>query len=217
MTGLLRNVAAAAAFGLLGAATAGAAPARVAGTIASIVGNALTITSDGKAEHVSVDSSTRIGVRTPADHAVLGNNAYIGVTATPQADGSLLASEVHVFAEAQRGTGEGHHPMGGPPGTTMTNATVKTVAAPPVKSSMTNATVAAASNGHGSRKLTLSYPGGAQTIVVPDSVPVVTTANGDLSALTPGAHVIVNGERGPDGTIAAARISVGANGSVPPI
>ena len=58
---------------------------------------------------------------------------------------------------------------------------------------------------------------GTQTIVVPDGVPVVTTSNGDRSALAVGVHVIVNGERAADGSIAAARVSVGANGSVPPV
>jgi hypothetical protein len=215
MDRLLQNIAV--AIVMLGASAALAAPARITGVIASANGAAIVVTADGgQRDNVQVDDKTRIGIRTPADHKILDNNAFVGVTATPQADGSLLASEVHVFPESMRGTGEGHHPMSGPPGTTMTNATVKTVNVRP-KSSMTNATVSGASHAAGVRRLTLTYPGGTQTIIVPDDVPVVTTSNGDRSALSVGAHVIVNGERAADGTIAAARVSVGANGSVPPI
>ena len=214
---LLRIVAAAWVLGLAFAGSALAAPARVLGTIAPVAGNAVTVKSaDGKSEEVDIDDHTRISVRTPAAHTILDNNAYVGVTATPQPDGTLLASEVHVFSAAQRGVGEGHHPMNGPPGTTMTNATVKSVSTRK-PSLMTNATVSAASKGNGSRRLTLTYPAGTQTIIVPDDVPVVTTANADRTALVSGAHVIVNGEQGADGHVMAARISVGAHGSVPPI
>jgi hypothetical protein len=216
MRHMLRIVAAAATLGLLGTAGAWAAPARIVGTVSAVEAHAVIVSADGKSERVDVDDKTRVSVRTPVPHSVLDNNAYVGVTATPQADGTLLASEVHVFADAQRGVGEGHHPMNGPPGTTMTNATVKAVNVQ-TKSSMTNATVSAASAGNGARRLTLTYPGGTQTIVVPDDVPVVTTRSGDLASLAIGAHVIVNGERAADGHVAAARISVGANGSVPPV
>ncbi len=217
MRHLLRVVAAATTLGLLATASAWAAPARIVGTVSAVEAHAVIVSADGKSERIDVDDKTRVSVRTPVPHSVLDNNAYVGVTATPQADGTLLASEVHVFAEAQRGVGEGHHPMNGQPsGTTMTNATVKAVNVQ-TKSSMTNATVSAASTGNGARRLTLTYPGGTQTIVVPDDAPVVTTRSGDLASLAIGAHVIINGERASDGHLAAARISVGANGSVPPV
>ena len=40
---------------------------------------------------------------------------YLGTTASKQPDGNFLASEVHVFSEDQRGTGEGHRPLGRTP------------------------------------------------------------------------------------------------------
>ncbi len=212
-----QRAAAALLSGLLACATAEAAPARIDGVIASANQDAYVVTTaQGRQERISIDDRTRISVRTPAAHSILDHGAYVGVTATPQADGTLLASEVHVFPETQRGVGEGHHPMNGLPGTTMTNAAVKsvTVRAHPMS---TNAAVAASTEVAGARQLTLTYPDGTQTIVVPDNVPVVTTATADRKALARGAHVIVNGERGADGAITAARISVGANGSVPPI
>ncbi len=46
----------------------------------------------------------------------------------PQADGSQRAIQIMIFAEVQRGTGEGHRPWDRP-NTTMTNATVDTTVA----------------------------------------------------------------------------------------
>ena len=59
-------------------------------------------------------------------HATLDEvkpGTFIGVGAMPQADGSQRAIRVTVFAESQRGLGEGHRPWDAP-GSTMTNATV---------------------------------------------------------------------------------------------
>ncbi len=53
---------------------------------------------------------------------------FIGVGAMPQPDGSQKAIRVMIFAEVQRGTGEGHRPWM-QPGSTMTNATVDTTVA----------------------------------------------------------------------------------------
>ncbi len=63
----------------------------------------------------------------------------------------------------------------------------------------------------------LAQARGEHTIVVPDSVPVVTTEPGNRSSLAPGAHVIVYSAPDADGKLTATRISVGRNGSVPPI
>jgi len=40
---------------------------------------------------------------------------------------------------------------------------------------------------------------------------------GDLSLLTPGAHVLVTATKQLDGTLSSDRVSVGKNGLVPPI
>ncbi|MCX7296420.1 MAG: hypothetical protein NTU64_05955, partial [Hyphomicrobiales bacterium] len=56
--------------------------------------------------------------------ADLKPGAFIGVGAMPQPDGSQRAIQVTVFAESQRGTGEGFRPWDRMPNSTMTNATV---------------------------------------------------------------------------------------------
>jgi hypothetical protein len=198
-------------------ATAAANPVKLVGTVAALQGADLTVTSpSGVAEHVQLADTARIGLRIPVDATAITANSFVGATAAPRADGTLVASEVHIFPESMRGTGEGHRPMDGPAGTTMTNATVTTVAAKP-QSTMTNATVGNVAKGAGSLTLTLEYKGGAQTIIVPDGTPIVMVESADRAALARGSHVIVYADRDPLGITVAQRVSVGKNGSVPPI
>jgi len=144
---------------------------------------------------------------------------FVGSTGMPQPDGTQKAIEVHIFPEAMRGTGEGHRSMATMPGSTMTNATVAGVSssAADTRGTMTNATVGSVGAAGQGRMLKLSYRGGEQTVFVSDKTPVVVVETGSRGSLTPGAHVIVYAQRDTTGDLAAQRISVGANGSVPPI
>ena len=54
-------------------------------------------------------------------------------------------------------------------------------------------------------------------ILVPDDVPIVSLEPSDRSLLQAGAHVIVVPTKGADGMLTASRISVGENGTVPPM
>jgi hypothetical protein len=175
-------------------------------------------TGSGQESSFALPDDARVSLRVPASLDAISQNSYVGATAAPRADGTLVASEVHIFPESRRGTGEGHYPMANLPGSTMTNATVSSVSSAPVaKNSMTNATVSKVDARGGGRMLHLTYKGGAQDILVPDDVPVVRAEEGDRSALTPGAHVIVYPTTNAKGALVASRISVGANGSIPPI
>jgi hypothetical protein len=104
-------------------------PQRVRGTIESVTGSTLVI-KQGEGPDVTVkltDNAQVFGV-VPATLADLKTGAFIGVGAMPQPDGSQKAIQVMIFAESQRGTGEGFRPWDRP-GTTMTNATVDTTVA----------------------------------------------------------------------------------------
>jgi hypothetical protein len=192
----------------------------IRGDVAAVEPSALRVKSPtGQVSTVRVPDDVRVNVRAPATLDAIKGGSYVGVTASRQPDGTLLASEVHIFPESMRGTGEGHRPMAALPGSTMTNATVARVspAKSATRSTMTNATVAKVGAAGNGRTLQLTYAGGEQTIVVPAGVPVVTTESGDRSSLSAGEHVIVTAQRDADGQLAASRISVGKNGSVPPI
>lgn len=148
---------------------------------------------------VRIGAGTRIVVNRPASLADIAAGAFIGTTAVEGADGRLRATEVHVFPEALRGTGEGHYPWGGQPATTMTNGSIRT---------MTNGSVAGASGTATGRVLDVSYAGGQARVEVGPEVPVVVITLADAGALQAGARVLVLGQAGGEGELAADMVAV---------
>ena len=207
-----------AAFALLFGGAVFAQPAPIVrGDVASIEGNVLRVTSpSGEKTTVRLADDFRVSLRVPATLDDIKPQTYVGATSTPGPNGTLIASEVHIFPEARRGAGEGHHPMSTMPGSTMTNATVQRIAGR-VPRTKTNGTVSEAGAANSGRTLTLRYKGGEQTVFVSDKTPIVRTEPGNRDLLKPGAHVIVYAKRGTNGDLVAERVSVGANGSVPPV
>jgi hypothetical protein len=112
----------------------------------------------------------------------------------PQADGSQKAVEVHIFAESQRGTGDGHRPgWPGAPNGTMTNG----AAGSPV-------------TGVDGLTVMVKYKDGEKKLFVTPSTPIVRYVIGNASSLKPGADFsIVAATKKPDGTYETARINVG--------
>ena len=122
---------------------------------------------------------------------------FIGVGAMPQADGSQHAIQVTIFAEAQRGTGEGHRPWTRP-GSTMTNATVDS----------TVAGVSGQSDGQ--------VQGRREENHRPARGHHPRLRGRQSSELKPGADIaIIGAVKKPDGTLEAARVNVGRDGIVP--
>lgn len=181
------------------------APRRLRAQIDSVDGQTVMLTTrEGEKIKLSLSPMASVTALVPAKLDEIKPNSYIGTAAMPQPDGTLIALEVHIFTEQQRGAGEGHRPWdGGTGGNTMTNATVSTV-------------VAAKNDARG-RMLTLTYPGGDKQVLVPDSVPVVAFAPGDRSLVKAGNHVLVQAVKTADGSYGADRITVGRDGLVPPM
>ena len=180
-----------------------AQPATIAvrGKIASLAGQELVVSSaDGDVKTILTDK-TVIRAETPIKLSEIGSGMYLGTTATKQADGTFLASEVHVFSEDQRGTGEGHRPLGSAPqsGATMTNANVEHVEDVEIKDVK-------------GRLVSLKYKDGAVKIVVPPNIPLVKRVRSDRSALKSGVEVSLQGAQTPDGALAATQITVRAEG-----
>lgn len=207
-----RIMGASAAFALLFAATIAEAqapatppaspPVRVRGTIDSVDGSTLNVTSrDGTKMVVKLaDNRIVLGV-VKASLSDVKQGGFVGIAAMPQPDGTQKAVEIHIFPEAMRGTGEGHRPWDLMPNSTMTNATVDSEVA--------------ISDG---QKLVLKYKDGEQTFIIPANVIVVTYGPATVSDLKPGAKIMVAaGAKQPDGTVLAPRINVGLNGLTPPM
>jgi len=190
-----------AAFALLAASVASAQQAptqRVMGTISGVDGSAIVVkTKDGDLKVNLTDNVAVFGV-VKATLADLKPGAFVGVGAMPQPDGSQKAMRVMIFAETQRGTGEGHRPWV-QPGSTMTNATIDT-------------TVGSVDG----QVLMVKYKDGEKKIVVPPNLEIQQYVVGNRSELKPGANIlIVAAAKKPDGSLEANRVNVGRDGVVP--
>lgn len=193
---------AAALFCLLASASLANAqtPTRIRGKIAAFDGEVLSVrTAAGKDLKVHLTPKTSISYPRLLKLADLKAGDYVGSAAMPGPDGKLVAREVHVFPEAQRGVGEGHYPWDLQPGSTMTNGGVSKV----VK----------AANG---QELTVQYKTGEKTIVVPAGVPVVTSVPGDRSLLVAGAYMFIGAQQAADGTLTAQYIQATSKDGVKP-
>jgi hypothetical protein len=173
---------------------------RVSGTVESFDGRVLAIKSAklGDMKVNLTDNAAVFGV-SKATVADIKPGAFIGVGAMPQPDGSQRAIQVTVFAEVQRGVGEGFRPWNARPNSTMTNGavdqTVTSVDGPVMR---------------------VTYKGGEQKIVVPPDAVIRAYAVGSKDELKPGAHVaIIRAMKKPDGSLEANRVNVGRGEVVP--
>ena len=173
---------------------------RIRGTIEAVDGTSVTIKPRiGTPVQVKLGDGVRVATANTAKISDIQPDSYIGTAATPQPDGTLKALEVAVFAPSMRGTGDGHYPWDLEKENTMTNGAV------------------GALSGTKDRTITVTYKGGEKTITVPEDVPVVSIAPGDVGKIRPGARVVAFTRADAGGTAGADRMIVGENGTVPPM
>ena len=173
---------------------------RIRGRVVSLEGRTLTVaTREGPTVAIALAENVAVSEVKPLALEAIQPNSFVGI-ASLHRDGQDVAVEVLVFPEAARGAGEGSYPWDLAPESTMTNATVATVAAAP-----------------DGRKLALTYKGGARDIVVPPGAPIVTFIPADKSWLVPGAPVFIGATVGADGSLSAARVTTGRDGNAPPM
>src|SRR5215475_9333982 len=85
---------------------------RIRGTIEKVDGNTVVVkATDGKDVTLTLTGNAAIVGVVKASLADIKPGSFVGSAAMPQPDGSQKALEVHIFAESQRGTGEGHRPF----------------------------------------------------------------------------------------------------------
>jgi predicted SpoU family rRNA methylase len=174
---------------------------RVRGAIESIDGSTYVIKArDGADLKVAQTDKAQIAAVVKASLTDIKQGLFVGVTAMPQADGSLRAVEVHIFPEAMRGTGEGHYSWDLQPKSTMTNANVDQVVT--------------AVDG---QTLTLKYKDGEKKIFVAADTPIVAYVRGDNNDLKLGAKVFIAAVKQPDGTLQGLAWRVGRDGVTPPM
>ena len=97
---------------------------RIRANVVSFDGRALVLrTAVGKEIRAQVTDRTAVSYPRALKLTDIRQGDFVGSAAMAGPDGKLVAREVHVFPEAQRGAGEGHRPWD-EPGSTMTNAAV---------------------------------------------------------------------------------------------
>lgn len=174
---------------------------RIAGTIERVEGDNITIRAleGGGTNTVHLTKNAAVFGVARATLADVTPGAFIGVGATAEADGSQRAIRVTVFAETQRGLGEGFRPWERAP-----------------RGTMTNATVAETVKGVEGQVVVVKYKGGEKRVVIPPDARILAYAPGERSELKPGAAVgIVRAKRKLDGTWETDRINVGRDGVMP--
>ena len=143
-------------------------PVRVRATITGFDGKVLAVrTREGEAIQIHLPDNVSVAAAKTITLADIKPGDFVGSATVKNAQGVLVARELHLFPAALRGVvSEGHTNWDLEPGSQMTNATLS--AAP------------------------------AQTILIPDGIPIFTGA-----------------QRAADGKITAARIQVSKDGARP--
>src|SRR4051794_12189526 len=146
---------------------------RLAGTIERVEGSTIFAKGrDGAAITLKLADNVVVTAVLKATVADIKPGAYIGSGATPQADGSQKAVEVHIFAESMRGQGDGHRPgWYGAPNGTMTNGAVEP----------TGTVGATGTTSGGDPSFVVKYKEGDKRIVVPANAHIVRYEVGSKS------------------------------------
>jgi len=174
---------------------------RITGTIEAADATSITVRAleGGGTHRVFLTKDAKVFGVSATTLAEVKPGAFIGVGATPNPDGSQRAIRVTVFAESQRGLGEGFRPWDRAP-----------------KGTMTNATVAETVAGVDGQVVTVKYKDGEKRIVIPPDARILAYSVGDRSELKVGAEVaILRARRKLDGTWEADRVNVGRGGVIP--
>jgi hypothetical protein len=187
----------------------------VRGTLLSVSDSDLTVTTATGDVHVAIAPPLHVFSRVTSDLSHVTAKTFVGVTSEKEADGSQRATEIHIFPEELRGTGEGSYLMTQPGAhdssrSTMTNGTVQASPKAGGPPRMTNGTIAANDAG----KLTVDYHGGSQTITIPPGVSV-TAMEAVTAKLTPGVKVVVLAKKQADGTMKASSALLAAPAAPP--
>jgi hypothetical protein len=182
-------------------------PVRIRATIEKFDNKLLMVkTEQGDELSLAVTPKTTISGVTARKLTDIKPNDFIGVTAIEGTDKKLRATEVHIFPEAMRGTGEGQHPLDKSP-----------------ESSMTNAAVAGMVDSADGKTFTLRYNNKATGTVsstnidIDAAIPVVAFTPGDPSLLQPGAQTVMFVLKEEDGDLIALNIVAEKDGVRPPM
>lgn len=172
---------------------------RVRGTIETVEGNVVLVKSrEGNDVRIQIGEKTGVTGLKKIGLADIEPNAFVGVAASPQPDGSQNAISIHIFPESSRGLNEGSRAYDVRP-----------------NSSMTNGAVASRIKSTDGDVLTITYKDGEKKIVVTPETSIVRFEPGEVSELRPGAKIVATVVERADGVKEIVRVNVGRDGITP--
>lgn len=171
---------------------------RVRGTITGFSDNVLSVkTREGKDLKLQLSDKVVVVAAKAMKLEELKAGDYVGTTTQARADGTLVAVEIHTLAPTVK---PGHTPWDLEPNAMMTNGNV----------------AGAMAKSPDGQRVTIEYPSGSQTILVPPGTPIVTNVPADRSALKAGEYIFTSAAVAADGTLTVQRIQVSRDGVKPP-
>jgi len=175
-------------------------PARIRGTIEKLDGHTLTVkTKDGSSATIALADNVGVAYLVKKSLSDIKAGDFLASTGMKGTDGKIHAIEVRIFPKA---TPDGGRQFAWDLGdnSVMTNATVGTVDQTP--------------NGP---LVHVKFTGGESEYTIGADVPILASADGDMSLLKPGAAVFVIAQKQADGKITSARLYVEKDGVKPPM
>jgi len=176
-------------------------PVRVRGEIAGVSANSVTVKTGSGESKLELAPDAKVFVLTPANAEAVATETVIGAAGTQPQKERVKAAVVVIYSQGSAGTSDDYLTWDLKPDSTMRNGVVRSV-----------------ENGPEGRVVTLSYPQGGATVVIPPDATVMTLAQADHGLLKKGAHIFVpSAEKRSDGTFMVDMVAVGKDGFEPPL
>ncbi len=170
---------------------------RVRGTITALTGDVLSVKSrDGRDIQLHLLPDAQVVTAKKTTLGEMGPNAYVGVTSVKDAQGRLVAKEVHSIGPQ---VPQMHGPWDSTP-----------------NSFMTNANITATAQAGGGNELTLKNKEGEHKILVTRDTEIVTFVPGSRADLKPGETIFSGARVEGDGKFVTPRVAVSKDGVKPP-
>jgi hypothetical protein len=175
----------------------------VLGKISAVSSDSIDVATPTGVVHIAITQPLTTYKQVPSDLAHITPKSYVGIPSVGQPNGTQLAKLVLIFPPELKGAAEGSVVTDPAPNqathSRMTNGSVSSPAES--HSRMTNGTVQA-----GGASLTVTYQGGAQTILVPPDVPVMKVAPDSSVTLGAGDTVYLPTDKQADGSLTTNKI-----------
>jgi hypothetical protein len=175
----------------------------VLGKISAVSSDSIDVATPTGVVHIGITQPLTTYKQVPSDLAHITPKSYVGIPSVGQPNGTQLAKLVLIFPPELKGAAEGSVVTDPAPNqathSRMTNGSVSGPAES--HSRMTNGTVQA-----GGASLTVTYQGGAQTILVPADVPVMKVAPDSSVTLGAGDTVYLPTDKQADGSLTTNKI-----------